>query len=581
MKSRTVFLSCLFVVSVALSAGVRPAAADLSHARIVRLSLTEGDVRFTRSAGNDPLTDANAHWETAVVNLPIQQGYVLSTGNGRAAVEFENGAAAYLDNDSMLEFYELSLSDGARITQLVLRQGSAAFYVNPARGDVFSVTGGDFTAIANDRANFRVNNYDDGSTVVVNKGRVSVQTKEKTVQVAKGQSATVRAGDAASIVIRQAAASDDFDAWVAGREESFSAATNNAQQYVSSSYYDAGLGDLYTYGSWFDYPGFGYCWRPIGAGFGWSPFTLGQWAFVPGIGWTWVSLEPWGWMPYHFGGWFFSPMYGWVWVPSGIGLGTGRYWRPVTAVWVRSGTTTGLVPVHPLDVKGKTPINLAHGVIRTPGMGGTVGLPTSADSGAKWKVLSRPPRGVVSEGLSVAAAPGHISRTVLSGSAGNRAVTVGRDSSIVYDGREHKFVNANAAPPISSEGLRKLSGDAARAMQSKDAQGQPSVTRPGTVSGPAPAGVGAPALRSMPAPPRVMTPPPAPAMRASPPPRVSGGGSSGSAGGGRWSSGGGASSGGGSGGGARVGGSSSSSSGGGASSNGSSHPSSGGGGRPH
>src|SRR2546422_4017179 len=152
--------------------------------------------------------------------------------------------------------------------------------------------------------------------------------------------------------------------------------TNNAQQYVSSPYYDAGVGDLYTYGSWFDYPGFGYCWRPIGAGFGWSPFTLGQWAFVPGIGWTWVSLEPWGWMPYHFGGWFFSPMYGWVWVPSGIGLGTGRYWRPVTAVWVRSGTTTGLVPVHPLDVKGKTPINLAHGVIRTPGMGGTVGKPT-------------------------------------------------------------------------------------------------------------------------------------------------------------------------------------------------------------
>ena len=214
-------------------------------------------------------------------------------------------------------------------------------------------------------------------------------------------------------------------------------------------------------------------------------------------------------------------------------------------------------------------------------MGGMLGSRISADSGEKWKVLSRPPQGVVSEGLRVAAAPGHISRTVLSGSAGSRAVTVGRDSSIVYDGREHKFVNANTAPAISSEGLRKLSGDAAPAMQSKDAQGQPSVTRPGTVSRPAPAGVGAPAPRAMPAAPRVMTPPPAPAMRASPPPRVSGGGSSSSAGGMRGSTGGGASSGGGSGGGARAGGSSSSSSGAGASSSGSSHPSSGGGGRPH
>ena len=66
--------------------------ADNSHARIVRLSLVQGDVRFAPSFHDDPLTDANAGWQAAPLNLPIRQGYVVATDNGRAEVEFENGA---------------------------------------------------------------------------------------------------------------------------------------------------------------------------------------------------------------------------------------------------------------------------------------------------------------------------------------------------------------------------------------------------------------------------------------------------------------------------------------------------------
>jgi len=39
-------------------------------------------------------------------------------------------------------------------------------------------------------------------------------------------------------------------------------------------------------------------------------------------------------------------------------------WHPVTAVWVRSGTKMGIVPLHPLDKSGKTPVNLAEGRVR-------------------------------------------------------------------------------------------------------------------------------------------------------------------------------------------------------------------------
>jgi len=52
---------------------------------------------------------------------------------------------AFLKENTVLEFYDLSLKDGARTTRLVLRQGSASFYANPASDDYFSVTGGDFT----------------------------------------------------------------------------------------------------------------------------------------------------------------------------------------------------------------------------------------------------------------------------------------------------------------------------------------------------------------------------------------------------------------------------------------------------
>jgi len=37
-----------FILLCALFAGVQPVAADSSHARIIRLSLVQGDVRFTR-----------------------------------------------------------------------------------------------------------------------------------------------------------------------------------------------------------------------------------------------------------------------------------------------------------------------------------------------------------------------------------------------------------------------------------------------------------------------------------------------------------------------------------------------------
>jgi hypothetical protein len=549
MNSRILFRS-IFLASLALLfAGPVPARADSSHARIIRLSLVQGDVRFTRDIKGDPLTSDKAAWEGATLNLPIRQGYVLATDHGRAEVEFENGAMAFLAENTVLEFYDLSLEDGAKTTRLVLRQGTGSFYVNPGSADYFSVTGGDFTVEADGRAGFRLDNFDDGSVVGVTKGRVSILRKDKTTALAKGQSLSMRAGDKNSTEIARLPDNDDFDRWVSGREDVVATATTAAQQYVNSPYYSSGMADLYTYGSWYPVSGYGNCWRPYGVGLGWSPFASGNWFMDPVFGWSFVGSQPWGWLPYHYGGWVFDPFYGWLWSP-GLGFGRGFSgfvpFRPVTGVFIRSkGGLLGLVPAHPLDAKGKAPINMARGVF--PVAGGAVSQQAAANLGAdaggkNWKVMKAPPReSLTNTAVAASTAPTRVSRTIVGAGSNARVVTMDRNSSIAFDGRERRFVNGAAAPQTASSAAT----GAVKAGDVKSAGGerasQPAV--PGRAAAGAAGNMRMPAnnaRNATPPPSRAMAPPPA---RASSGPSSSWGspGASGSArpsGGGGWNPGG-------------------------------------------
>jgi hypothetical protein len=506
-----------------LSAGIQPAAADSSHARVIRLSVVQGDVRFTREAHGDPLADQKAQWETAQANLPVRQGYVLATDNGRAEVEFENGAMAFLNENSVLEFFDLSLDDGARTTRLVLRQGSACFYVNPANGDYFSVTGGDFTVEASGKGSFRLNNFDDGSNVDVLTGHASVLHKKETTQLSKGQSLSMKAGDD-TVNLGRLPAGDDFDHWVSGRIDTVSTATNASLQYTSSSNYLPGYADLYTYGAWSSCGGYGYGWRPFGAGFGWSPFTMGQWIWDQGFGWTFASYQPWGWAPYHYGGWLFDASCGgWFYSPPsyyGYG-GYGGYprkrippivhpphplYRASTAVFVRQNGKLGVVPMHPLDKNGKTPLNLEHGVFSTESARNTATPVVSAAGGQKWETLKSPPREALSSGLVATTAPVRTSRTLIEGSSGTRIVSLSHESSIVYDPREHRFVNTNAAPSSARDAAAIAEKNGPGESRNEHIVGGPRTNPPtGTTarvpSAPTSARVTAPPSRSIPAPP--------------------------------------------------------------------------------
>jgi hypothetical protein len=568
MAHRLFLLVCaLSVFSLGLSPG---AFADNSHARIVRLSLVQGDVRFAPSFRDDPLTDANAGWQAAPLNLPIRQGYVVATDNGRAEIEFENGAMMFLGANTVVEFYDLSLRDGDRITRLVLRQGTSTVYVNPSNGDYFSVTGGDFTVEAAGRTTFRLDNFDDGSTVNIERGHANVLRDKKSIPLDKGQSLSVNAGDSNQEVIGRTADTDDFDRWVSGRVDSVVTATNYSSQYVNSPNYSAGFADLYTYGSWFPMGGYGYCWQPFGVGFGWSPFSYGGWYQDPFFGNTFIGSAPWGWLPYHYGGWLFSPIYGWVWTPTGFGFGGPNYYRPVTAVWVRNGSTLGIVPLHPGDKPGKTAQNLNQGIF--PVQNSQIAHSTIAAGTDKWSVLRKGPAEVISSNLATSAPPSRVSRTIVTGVAGSRVISLGRNSSISYDPREHRYVNSGNPSP-SSTAATNTNETRAEATHTSGTQAVSNMNNGAVVQGAASARI--PAKPSVPSATAVPQAPASASARAGAPPRApiapaparSGGGSSGSGSGfpsASW------------GGGSRSGGASVGSSAGSAG-----HPSSGGGGGGH
>jgi FecR protein len=440
------FLTCsLSIVLFSLGCATlpAPAMADASHARIVRLSLVQGDVRFSRQFHKDSLDDSKAVWEPAPLNLPIREGFALSTGaDARAEVEFENGAMAFLSANTVIEFYDLTLDEGALVTRLILRQGSAIFYVHPANGDFFSVTGGDFSVEANGRSRFRLDNYDDGSTVSVEQGQVAVLRKDQTKTLQKGDSYSIDINEAQSPVLARSSEYDDFDKWVSGRIDSVATATEYSSEYVSSPAYSSGFADLYSYGSWYGVPGYGYGWQPFGVGLGWSPFGFGNWNYDPLLGWNFIGSAPWGWLPYHYGGWIFNPGRGWLWVPTGFGPVGPVIYRPVTAVWMRAGGVTGLVPLNPADSHGKPPLNLNQGIYAV--RGNSVEGTAVAAGDEKWSVVNHPQRELfTAPAAAPTAAPIRVSRTILAGDSGSRAVTLSRDSSIVYDPGQHRFVNSS------------------------------------------------------------------------------------------------------------------------------------------
>jgi hypothetical protein len=317
---------------------------NYSNARIVRLSLVEGDAQVFRPE--------EGGWEEALQNLPIQKGYAVATGRGRVEIEFESGATARLDEFTELEFTELALANGDRITELRLERGSAVFYANLEKNDSFVVLSGRHRVRVPRNARLRMDATDGSLLVGVLKGDVEVESGGETYKVSKNKELQLSESGGTQLARRGDA--DEFERWAVEREDVLTASRESARQYVNAPF-RYGVGDLSYYGNWYYDASFGNVWRPWGIHSGWSPYVHGRWVWVHGHGWTWVSYEPWGWVPYHYGRWVLTS-WGWSWVP-----GYFNTWSPGLVVWLRFGNgRLGWCPLSPWDRPGRRPRYVHH-----------------------------------------------------------------------------------------------------------------------------------------------------------------------------------------------------------------------------
>ena len=435
MKSLLRYPAAL-VAFLGLSLSVMPAARaqDADSVRVVRLSRAEGQVLVSH-----PGSDA---WEEAPVNLPLQEGDSLATQGGLAEVEFENGATAYLAENSVLKIAQLGFADGGRATELSLTQGTGTFYANLTSMDSFRVITSTFDVAIPARAEFRVDAFHDGAAVEVFLGTVSVSSTKASTTLTKGQSVAVHDRDFQDLNnIARLPEEDAFDKWVTEQGEIIRSGNKNTLSYINSpNYY--GLSDLAIYGNWVNIPSFGLSWRPFSVGFSWTPYGNGNWILDPRLGWIWVSNEAWGWMPYHFGAWLLSPTLGWVWVPGGAaGL---RHWEPARVNWVHVGNQVGWVARSPLDRNG-APANLSSGVVMRP-----VRSPRNGNEGNEIvtgkelqsaTVLKEPPREF---GSSL---PSFKPRSGISSPVRREPNAANGNQSIVFDRGTHTFINRDGSGP--------------------------------------------------------------------------------------------------------------------------------------
>ncbi len=325
---------------------------DYSHARIVRLSFVIGDVQYQQG---------DEDWQTAPVNLPLQEGFRLATTDGRAEVEFESGLVVRLAENSGIEFTKLALENGGRITQLTLTDGSIRITANLPGQDRFSVSAPNLQMTLPHSARLRMDTAQGDTWVSVLKGDVQVSTSAGDTRVTDGHTLHMAASNGDQISIEDNAAPDDFDRWGDDRDRIIEQGNTQELQYLPTSApdyvdYNYGLSDLSSYGHWTFIAGYGYGWQPYGVPIHWTPFGDGCWDFFGGgFGWTWVSFEPWGWLPYHTGHWFFSPVFGWLWEP-----GPFRMWDPAPVQWLRVGNQLGWAPRGSIGDRGEPAV---HGVV--------------------------------------------------------------------------------------------------------------------------------------------------------------------------------------------------------------------------
>ncbi len=180
-------------------------AVEVPPARMLRVSLLEGDVTYQR-----PDLD---RWVDLSINTPIFEGDKVWVGRGgRAEVEFENGGFARLSENTILEFSRLSDVSSRSGVEVRLIQGLASFQTRAE--PAFTIQTPLFSAKLADAASFRVEVDTDGSgRLVVFDGKLEVSGQDSRLFVRNGELVRFLSQDANRYYLETNYVKDEWDRW--------------------------------------------------------------------------------------------------------------------------------------------------------------------------------------------------------------------------------------------------------------------------------------------------------------------------------------------------------------------------------
>jgi hypothetical protein len=233
------------------------------YPQIVRLSLVQGDVRV--AVGKQKGQPDAAPWVQAQANMPLESGFSVVTGKGRAEIEFEDASTMYLGEDSALTFEVLTTEDGVSTTDMVLLTGVASLHVRPTvPGELYTLkTPTDYLQIPfGSHSDVRVNSYMDAMTVTPLSPAEIHLGDVNSSQGLVGKTFTYSNGD---FVPTPASATNNFaawDQWVAARVASRSQAMRVVMKESGLSEPLPGMADMAAKGSFFECKPYGTCWEP-------------------------------------------------------------------------------------------------------------------------------------------------------------------------------------------------------------------------------------------------------------------------------------------------------------------------------
>jgi len=422
---------------------------DSTYAQIVRISYIEGDVRIQRGAPTGK--PSSAIWEKAVANLPLETGFSLATGAGRAEIEFEDASTLYLGENSVLTFNDLHETAGIPFSEMGLLSGTVSLYIHPyVAGEkmILHTPTNDFVSRYPDKTNARIEAFTDAVSITPLEGgdlRLPGVPKETVVP---GRTFTWQQGQlVAAAGAPSTNVSAQWDRWVANRVADRAAAVSSVMEASGLAAPIPGMADMAGKGKFFDCAPYGTCWEPkdqagqdekgavdkpdhelrrgatqpklqlasyqpsapinlagqnaaetpgdifdLEYGFPCTPMSLlYRMARDPATG-RLVAVNA----PVVYG----SP-YNWAVCHAGswirhrkhyvwVAGGKRRHTDPVR--WVKSDHKVGFVPLHPFDVKGQPAINIKHEVFVVSGKNDIVVRQEKFDSGRPVEFLKSPPK---------------------------------------------------------------------------------------------------------------------------------------------------------------------------------------------